>query len=96
MNDVNPINTAKKTGQFRLNSEYIKEWKVDIRTDRDQNVKMHPSLSHVYRDDANTLLKLATRMGKNSSITELRTDIDSLDTIVREQVPEKLYLLIFN
>lgn len=95
MNSISPLNIAKKVGFIRLQSEFIKQWRNEIRVQRQIDIKSSPEIASVYRSDANDLLSIATALNKNIKIEIAQKKIRSLDTNVRQLVPDNIYNLVF-
>lgn len=96
MNNTTPENISKKLGHIKVQPEYLDEWKAKIRKDRDLSLKTcEKSMQKVYRSDAKDLISLASLLRKNNPFEVVENAIDELDTIVRDQIPDKLYDLIF-
>jgi hypothetical protein len=93
--NIQPKNIAKKVGIVRLQSDYVNQWKNNIRISRQVDIRQSPEIADVYRSDANDLLALSTKLNKNCSFEDAKKAINSLDSNVRELVPNEVYNIIF-
>jgi protease II len=93
------VNISKKVGYVKVDNETIEQWRKSIREERDVTIEnLDPtmkSLAKVYRADAKELLRLSTMLKNGIKISLAKSIFNSLDTIVREQVPENICSLLY-
>lgn len=91
------MNISKKVGYIKVDNETIEKWRKSIREERDTTIEnLDPtmkSLAKVYRADAKELLRLSTILKNGTKISLAKNIVNSLDTIVKEKVPESIYSL---